>query len=64
MLKQKYAGWEAWFISSNFEAIKKIGLKASKKVVLYNGPLETKFLKFEMFKGTNKEYKTKKAESA
>ncbi|MBE7441801.1 MAG: hypothetical protein HS119_05035 [Flavobacteriales bacterium] len=31
-LKKKYNGYSAWFISSNMEALKKVGLKPSKKI--------------------------------
>jgi len=48
-LKQNCKGSTAWIISSNFEAMKKIGLKASKKLVLFNGPLECKFHQIELF---------------
>ena len=30
-LKKKYAGWDAWIISSNRQALKHIGLKSEKK---------------------------------
>lgn len=50
-LKTHYAGFDAWLLSSNFEAIKKIGLKPSKKKDLVNGNLDCKFLKYELFKG-------------
>ncbi len=53
-LKQTYSGWEAWIISSNKEALKHIGLRPSRKTTLYNGALECKFHKFEMYKGTKK----------
>ena len=53
-LKQKYQNTNAWIISSNFEAIKGIGLKPSKKIKIYNGKLESKFLKYEIYKGSKK----------
>jgi len=55
-LKTYYPGFEAWLLSSNFEAIKKIGLKPSKKIDLVNGSLECKFLKFELFKGKRSDF--------
>ena len=51
-LKQKYQNTNAWIISSNFEAIKRIGLKPSKKVKIYNGKLESKFIKYEIYEGS------------
>jgi len=52
--KQAYPGWEAWIISSHKEAVKHIGLRTSKRTTLFNGPLECKFLKYELYKGTNR----------
>ena len=50
-LKNHYPGWSAWLISSNKDALKSIGLRPSKKYTLYNGKLECKYQKFEMFAG-------------
>ena len=51
-LKQKYAGCTAFLISSNMEAVKKIGLHPSKKTTLYNGALECKFLRYDLYAGS------------
>lgn len=56
-LKEKYANWNAWFISSNFEALKKVGLRSSQKIKLFNGNLECRFMKYEMYRGTKKLHK-------
>lgn len=53
-LKKDFDGYNAWIISSNKEAMKRIGLAASKRLTLYNGALECKFHKFELYKGTRK----------
>lgn len=53
-LKQSFPGYEAWIISSNKSAVKKIGLRASKKMTLYNGALECKFLRYELYEGSKK----------
>lgn len=50
-LKRKYAGYTAWFISSDLESIKFIGLRPSRRIPVFNGPLECRFLKFDMFAG-------------
>ncbi|MFP4022968.1 MAG: class I SAM-dependent RNA methyltransferase [Thiohalospira sp.] len=54
LFKNKFAGYNIWLLSSNFEAIKYIGLKPSQKITLYNGPLECKFLKYEIYQGSRK----------
>ena len=53
-LKNKYSGSDAWILSGNFQALKNIGLRTSKKITLYNGALECKFQKYEMYKGSKK----------
>jgi len=50
-LKRKYAGHTAWLISSDLETIKFIGLRPSRKITVYNGPLECRFIRFDLFAG-------------
>lgn len=54
LLKNQYQGFDAWIISSNMEAFKHLRLRPSKKIVLFNGPLECKFQKYEMYQGSRK----------
>ena len=56
-LKNHCAGYEAWIISSHFDALKFIGLKPGKKITLFNGPLECRFVKFELFEGSLRDKK-------
>lgn len=53
-LKHGYPGSTAWIISSNTEALKNIGLKPSRKSTLYNGKLEIKLVKYELYSGSKK----------
>lgn len=50
-LKQQCAGCTAFIISSNMEAIKNIGLHNSRKITLYNGQLECKYLRYDLYAG-------------
>lgn len=52
ILKNNFQGFDAWLLSSNMEAFKHLKLRASKKIVLFNGSLECKFQKYEMYKGS------------
>ena len=54
VLKSKYAGYEAWLITSDFGALKSVGLKTSRKIPLFNGPLECRFVKYELYRGSRK----------
>lgn len=56
-LKRAFPGYEAWIISSNFEALKHIGLRPAKKIILFNGSLECKFQKYELYEGSKKQKK-------
>lgn len=55
--KNSYPNTFAWLISADLEAVKKIGLRPSRKIKLYNGKLECRFLQYEMYEGTKKVHK-------
>lgn len=50
--KKHFTGFSAYIISSNIEALKLIGLKASEKHHLFNGALECQYRKYEMYSGS------------
>ena len=53
-LKHGYPGTQAWMITSNMEALKHVGLRPSRRIRLYNGKLESKMVKYEMYEGSRK----------
>ncbi len=53
-LKKKYQGSTAWILTANQDAAKNIGLHASRKIQLFNGALECRFLKFDLYEGSRK----------
>jgi len=53
-LKQNYPNTNAWFITANLEALKFVGLKPSRKIKLFNGKLEARLVKYEMYEGSKK----------
>lgn len=53
--KQNYSGYDVWFISNNFDAIKSFGLRPSKTINLTNGALECKYHRYSMYQGAQKE---------
>ncbi|RKS42674.1 putative N6-adenine-specific DNA methylase [Gillisia mitskevichiae] len=61
-LKQSYPDTAAWFITSNLEAIKHVGLRPSRKIKLFNGALESKLLKYDIYAGTKKLHKLRDQE--
>ncbi len=53
-LKKDFKNFNAWIITSSPEAIKSIGLRTSRKIQIYNGSLECRYLKFELYGGSKK----------
>jgi len=53
-LKQGYPNTNAWFITGNLEALKFVGLKPSRKIKLFNGKLEARLVKYEMYEGSKR----------
>ncbi|MDN3677225.1 class I SAM-dependent RNA methyltransferase [Flavobacterium paronense] len=53
-LKNKYPNTNAWFITANLEALKFVGLRPSRKIKLFNGSLEARLVKYEMYEGSKK----------
>jgi putative N6-adenine-specific DNA methylase len=57
-LKQEYTDTSAWLITSDFEqGLKNVGLRTSRKIKVYNGKLECRFVKYEMYSGSRKRNK-------
>ena len=52
VLKNFYSKSVVWIITSDIENIKLIGLKPSKKIQLFNGPLECHLLKYKLYDGS------------
>jgi len=55
-LKSNFTGFDAWILSASKTAMKKVGLRTSKKLTLFNGALECKFHKYELYRGTKKKF--------
>ncbi len=55
VLKRNFTGYDTWILSSNKIALKHVGLRTSKKITLYNGPIEVKFQKYLMYQGSKKQ---------
>jgi 23S rRNA (guanine2445-N2)-methyltransferase / 23S rRNA (guanine2069-N7)-methyltransferase len=46
VMKRRFPGWTTWVLGGNRALEKRIGLRPSSKLVLFNGPIECRFLKF------------------
>jgi len=50
-LKTNFTGFDAWVISSDFKAIKNVGLKTNARLEVFNGPLKCKFHNYNIVEG-------------
>lgn len=53
-LKRRFTGYTAFVLTANLEAAKSIGLSPSRRFVLYNGPLECRLLRYELYAGARR----------
>jgi putative N6-adenine-specific DNA methylase len=53
-LKKQATGATAWILAGEPRLAKVIGLRPSRRIPLFNGPIECRLLKFEMYEGSKK----------
>jgi putative N6-adenine-specific DNA methylase len=51
-LKARFAGWRCYFFTADLALAKGVGLKASKRTPLFNGPLECRLFEFRIVAGS------------
>ena len=49
IMKKRCRGWTGFVLTGNLELAKYIGLKASRRFVLFNGAIECRLLKYELY---------------
>lgn len=49
IMKKRCRGWTGFVLTGNLELAKYIGLKASRRYVLFNGPIECRLLRYELY---------------
>jgi putative N6-adenine-specific DNA methylase len=57
-LKQGYAGWDAWMLSGDRDLPSQMKLKESRRTVLFNGPIECRFFRFQLVAGSYRRIRT------
>lgn len=63
-LKKNWAGYDAWVITPNMEAAKHIKLTPRPKIRLFNGPLDCRFMRYELYAGSRRREDLKERPSA
>lgn len=57
LLKQKFGGWRACFLSADMRLAKLIRLSVSRRIPLYNGALDCRLFVYDMVAGSNRKPK-------
>jgi len=57
-LKRTCAGNTAWLLVGNPALVKEVGLRPSRRVVLFNGPIECRLLRYDLFAGSRRGTRT------
>jgi putative N6-adenine-specific DNA methylase len=57
LLKQKFSGWNCYFLTADLRLAKLIRLSASKRTPLFNGALECRLFEYRMVAGGNRKAK-------
>ena len=52
--KRHYPGWTAWLLSPDMKLPGLMRLKESRRVPMWNGPIECRLFRFDMVAGSNK----------
>jgi putative N6-adenine-specific DNA methylase len=50
--KRQYAGWTAWVLSPDMKLPSAMRLKESRRVVMFNGPIECRLFRFDLVAGS------------
>ena len=53
-LKTNFQDYEAYVFTGNLEAAKSVGLKPKRRVPLFNGPIDCRLLKYELYGGSKR----------
>ncbi len=53
--KKNYAGWTAWVLSPDMKLPSAMRLKESRRVVMFNGPIECRLFRFDVVAGSLRE---------
>ena len=50
--KKNYPGWTAWVLTPDLKLPSRMRLKESRRVPMWNGPIECRLFRFDMVKGS------------
>jgi putative N6-adenine-specific DNA methylase len=56
-LKQRGAGYRGFVLTGNLELSRRIGLRSSRRIAFFNGPIECRLVGFDLYPGTQRQRK-------
>lgn len=56
-LKKHFAGWQAWILTDNLKFESALRLKSSRRIPVFNGDLDCRWMRFDMVSGSMREPK-------
>jgi len=56
--KERCGGYRGYIFTANPDLTKKVGLRTSRRLILYNGELESRLLEYEIYEGSRKQQHT------
>ena len=56
--KERCGGYRGYIFTANPDLTKKVGLRTSRRLILYNGELESRLLEYEIYEGSRKQRPT------
>ena len=62
-LKHNFQGFTVWLITDDAVALKNVGLKPKVKIPVWNGPLECRFVRFDIFEGKYNDMNRREADN-
>ncbi|MCA8923965.1 MAG: class I SAM-dependent RNA methyltransferase [Planctomycetes bacterium] len=57
LFKQHFKGWTGFLFTGNAELAKKVGLRTSRRLPFFNGDIECRLLRYELYAGSKKQKK-------
>jgi len=54
VLKGRASGSTAWLLVGSSELLKSVGLKTTRKIQVFNGPIECRFVRYDLYAGSRK----------
>jgi putative N6-adenine-specific DNA methylase len=55
-MKQHFPNWTAYLLSADPEFLRLVGLKASRRTPLFNGPLECRLYEYRLVAGSHRKH--------